>query len=47
MKITVSKKDKIISIDLKNEINGNDLNINLTPEDACALAQKILLTLAS
>ena len=46
MKITVTKKDDIVYVNLENETNGNDFDLKLTPEDARALAEKIIAALA-
>jgi hypothetical protein len=46
MKITVTKTEQIVTVDLTNEANGNDFNLRLTPEDARILSEKLLAALA-
>jgi len=45
MKITVTKTAEVVAVNLENETNGNDLNINLTVDDARILVEKILVVL--
>jgi len=42
MKITVTKAENIVTVDLSNETSGNDFNLKLTPDDARILAEKLL-----
>lgn len=47
MKVTITTTKEVVTIELQNETNGNDLKLTFTPEDARVLAEKILLALAT
>lgn len=46
MTVTITKKDETVTVELKNDSNGNDLQLTFTPDDARQLAEKILEVLA-